>query len=103
MSKDKHRRKRRQFSPEFKADAVQLCLAGDRSITRIARDLDLTETALRSWVRQAEEDGRAQSAGGALTSSEREELRNLRRENRELRPNRDTLRKAAAFFAKEPT
>lgn len=102
MSKSKQRRKRRQFSSEFKADAVQLCLAGDRSIKQIAKDLDLTETSLRSWVRSAEETGSTEQRLDALSSAEREELRALRKENRELRRDREILKKAAAFFARDP-
>ena len=94
------RRKRRAFTPEYKAEAVRLVQAGDRTIHEVAKALDLTETALRSWVRQAEIDA-GRGAPGALTSEEREELGRLRRENRTLRMERDILKKATAFFAKE--
>jgi transposase len=94
------RRKRRHFTPEFKAEAVRLTQAGDRSIPQVAEDLDLTETALRSWVRQGEVDA-GKGPPGALTSSEREELQRLRRENKVLRMEREILKKATAFFAKE--
>ena len=68
------RRKRRKFTPEFRAEVVALCQAGDRSIGQVAKDLDLTETAVREWVRRAEADaGRGRS--GELTSAEREEPR----------------------------
>ena len=93
-------RKRRKFTPEFKAEVVGLCLRGDRSIGQVARDLDLTETAVRAWVKQAEVD-RGEGPAEALTTSEREELRRLRREVRQLREDREILKKAAAFFAKE--
>jgi transposase len=63
--------------------------------------LDLTETALRDWVRQAEIDAGRGTTPGALTTEEREELGRLRRENRTLRMERDILKKATAFFAKE--
>ena len=66
----------------------------------VARELDLTETALRSWVRQAEIDA-SRGASGALTTEEREELGRLRRDNRTWRMERDILKKATAFFAKE--
>jgi transposase len=52
----KQPRARRSFTPEFKAEIVELCQRGDRSIGRVARDFDLTETAVREWVRQAERD-----------------------------------------------
>src|SRR5262245_40843420 len=90
------RRRRRAFSAEFKAEVVQLCRAGDRSIGEVARDLDLTESSVRRWVEQAEiDEGRRQG----LTSDEREELARLRRENRVLREERDILKRATAFFA----
>lgn len=53
----KQRRKRRAFTPEFKAEAVRLCRVGDRSVREVANDLDLTETALREWVRRADAQG----------------------------------------------
>ncbi|MAQ16363.1 MAG: hypothetical protein CMN30_16430 [Sandaracinus sp.] len=94
------KRKRRSFTKEFKAEVVELCERGDRSNGQVVRDLDLTETAVRSWVKQAAVD-RGDGPAGALTTDEREELRRLRRENRQLREDRETLKKAAAFFAKE--
>ena len=94
------RRKRRQFTPEFKAEAVRLAQVGDRSIGQVAIDLDLTETALREWVRRAEVDA-GKGPPGALTTTEREELTRLRRENKRLQMERDILKAAATFFAKE--
>jgi transposase len=79
----KQPRPRRSFTPECKAEIVELCQQGDRSVGRVARDFDLTETAVREWVRQAERD--AGSGDGGLTSAERQELSALRRENRRLR------------------
>jgi transposase len=93
-------RKRRSFTPEFKAETVRLVLDGGKSIPEVARDLDLTESALRLWVHQAKVD-RGQSKPGELTTAEREELQRLRREVKELRIEREILKKAAAFFAKE--
>ena len=93
-------RKRRRFSPEFKAEAVALCRVGDRSIQQVAVDLDLTETALREWVKRSDIDS-GKDKSGALTTSEREELQRLRRENARLQMEREILKKAAAFFAKE--
>ena len=98
--KRKPPRKRRKFTDEFKAEAVQLCRVGDRSIGQVAKDLDLTENALREWVKKADiEVGKGPP--GALTQAEREELARLRKENRRLLIERDILKKAAAFFAKE--
>jgi transposase len=93
-------RVRRSFTPEFKAEIVELCQRGDRSIGQVARDFDLTETAVREWVRQAERDSGTRSDGG-LTSAERQELAVLRRENRQLREDLGVLKRATAFFAKE--
>ena len=93
------RRNRRFFTPEQKADAVRL-VRRVGSVSRVAKDLDLTETALRKWVQQAEID-EGRGADGELTTEEKQELGQLRREVRTLRMERDFLKKAAAFFAKE--
>ncbi len=94
------KRKRRAFTPEFKADAVRLVKAGDRGVAQVAKDLDLTETALREWVKRAEVDA-GKGPAEALTTAEREELQRLRRDNKRLVMECDILKKAAAFFAKE--
>ena len=94
------RRKRRAFTKEFKAETVRLVVDGKRSSAEVARDLDLTESALRQWVRQSEVDaGRGKL--GELTTAEREELARLRREVKTLRLEGEILKRAAAFFAKE--
>ena len=96
------RRKRRKFNPEFKAEAVRLARVGDRSIQQIATDLDLTESALRNWVSQAEVDaGQSPTASEALSTAEKAELSELRREVKKLRQERDILKAAATYFAKE--
>jgi len=92
------RRARRQFTDEFRAGAVRLVIDEHRSIAQVARELDLTESALRLWVDRARAD-RSHGRTG-LTTAEREELSRLRKENRTLRMERDILKKAAAFFAK---
>ena len=92
-------RARRSFTPEFKAEIVGLCQLGDRSVGQVARDFDLTETAVREWVKQDELDKGGRTDG--LTSNEREELARLRRENRRLQGDVDLLKRARAFFAKE--
>jgi transposase-like protein len=94
------RRKRRAFTPEFKAEAVRLCRVGDRTIAQIAGDLDLTETALREWVKRADIDA-GKGPPEALTTAEREELAKLRRDNKRLTMERDILKAAATLFAKE--
>jgi len=93
------RRPRRHFSDEFKAGAVRLVLDEGKTVGAVARELDLTETALRTWVERA----RADRTGGktGLTTAEREELARLRKENRILHEEREILKKATAFFAKQ--
>jgi len=93
-------RKRRSFTPEFKAEIVELCQRGDRSAGQVAKDFDLTETAVREWVKQAERDAGTREDGG-LTSVERRELAELRAENRRLREDVDILKRARIFFARE--
>jgi len=94
----KRQRSRRSFSKEFKAEVVALVRSGDKTIPEVCRDLDLTETAVRGWVRQVEIDGGRQVG---LSASEREELARLRKEVRVLREERDILKRATAFFARE--
>jgi transposase len=92
------KRTRRRFPPEFKAGAVRLVLDESRTVGSVARELDLTASALALWVRR-EEAERSKGRTG-LTRDEREELVRLRKENRELRMEREVLKKATAFFAK---
>ena len=92
------RRARRRFSGEFKAGAVRLVLDEGKTVGAVARELDLTASALGSWVSRAQADRTKGKTG--LTTEERAELSILRKENRELRMERDILKKAAAFFAK---
>ena len=94
----KRRRPRRQFDEEFRSQAVRLVLDEGKSVGAVARDLDLTASALRLWVNRARADRTHGKTG--LTTAEREELARLRKENRELRTEREILKKAAAFFAK---
>ena len=95
-------RKRRSFSAEFKAEAVRLCKVGDRSVGQVSRDLDLTEGALREGVNRADVEA-GEGPLGALTAVEREELGRLRKQVKRLEMEREILKKAAAFFAKEST
>ena len=94
------KRKRRGFSDEFKAETVRLVRDSGKTVGAVARELDLTETAVRRWVAQST-PGATETAVGVLTRAEREELGQLRREVRTLRMERDILKKATAFFAKE--
>ena len=84
-----------RYTSEFKAEAVRLVRSSSDSVTKIARDLGVTQQSLRNWVQAA-----LPSVSPPLTDDERSELRRLRRENRELRMERDILKKATAFFAK---
>ena len=93
-------RPRRSFTPEFKAEIVELRQRGERSVGRVAKDFDLTETAVREWLKQAERD--AGTGDGGLTTTEKDELAALRRENRRLREDGDILKRATAFFASMP-
>jgi transposase len=94
----KKQRRRRSFTPEFKAEIVELCRRGDRSIGQVAKDFDLTETNVRTWVKQTEID---QGERPGLSTEEREELTRLRRQNRRLEIDNETLKRATAFFARE--
>ena len=93
------RRTRRRFSDEFKAGAVRLVLDEGKPVGAVARDLDLTPSALGVWVKH-EQAERTKGKSG-LMKEEREELARLRKENRILAEERDILKKAAAFFAKQ--
>jgi transposase len=98
--------KRRQYTEEFKTEAVRLLKGGERTLAQIAREIGVSETTLWGWAyrgkrARAKGEVERQTEGGALRMSEREELRKLRRENAVLREEREILKKATAFFAKE--
>jgi transposase len=95
-------RPRRSFTTEFKAEIVELCQRGDRSVGQVARDFDLTETAVREWVKQAERDAGTRTDGG-LTTAERDELNELRRDNRRLREDVEILKRGGCRTNREPT
>jgi transposase len=92
-------RPRRFFPPEYKAEVVELIRSTGKTVGQVAKELDLTETAVREWVKRADLDAGRRTDG--LMTGEREELRRLRRENRDLGEEREILRKAAVFFARE--
>lgn len=86
------------YPEEFRREAIELVRLNEKPLVQIAKDLGVSDMTLRNWIKQADVDaGKRQG----LTSDEREELRALRRENRTLRMEREILKKAAAFFAKE--
>ena len=93
MSKKKQTRRR--FTPEFKAETVKLVKQSNRTMGDIAMELGISSKSVGEWVRLAEE------SGDVIAEDERVELRRLRKENRELRMEREILAKATAFFAKE--
>jgi transposase len=90
----------KRYTPEFKRDAVELVRSSARTVTEVARDLGVSGESLRAWVNQAKVD-QGEGSAGALTSAEKEELRRLRRENREQQQTIEILKKGLAFFAKE--
>ncbi len=98
-SGSKQRRSRRSFTNEFKEGAVSLVLDRGKSISQVGRDLDVAQSVVAGWVKQA----RANRSGGktGLTTEERAELTRLRRELKTVTMERDLLKKAAAFFAKQ--
>jgi len=93
-------KRRRSFGKEFRLEAVKLVKEGGLSVNAAARDLGIYAASLRRWVQQYEID-HGKGPAGAMTSQEKEELRRLRQENRQLRMEREILKKATAFFAKE--
>jgi transposase len=93
-------RKRPRYTAEFKAEAARLFRESGKSLKETARDIGVAATTLAAWTKQAEVDAR-RGPKGALTTEEREELIRLRRENRQVKQERDFLKKASAFFARE--
>lgn len=89
-----------RYPDAFRMEAVELVRTGERSLPQIARDLGINDQTLRNWVKRAEIDA-GRGAPSELTTDERAELARLRRENRVLQQERDILKKAAAWFAKE--
>ena len=92
------KRTRRNFTETFKAEAIRLAKGGDGNLAAVARDLDVHVTTLRDWMRQEQ---RPQSSSETLSASERLELVQLRKDNAMLKMEREILKKAATFFAKE--
>jgi transposase-like protein len=100
MSAETKKRARRNHTPEFKAETVRLVRSGARTVAQVSLDLGLADSLIRGWVRQADADA-GQGAPGVLTTGEKEELSRLRQEVKVLRIEREILKRAATFFAKE--
>ncbi len=90
-----------KYPEEFRRESVQLVLTTDKSMAEVARDLGINYKTLGNWVRSEQATTARDQAPGALSESERVELRRLKKENAELKVEREILRKAAAYFAKE--
>ena len=93
--------KRPSYTPEFKAGAVRLIVEEGRAVSQVAQELGISQTALREWLIASKSAPGGDLESGALTGAERAELARLRRENRILTQEREILKKAAAFFARE--
>lgn len=98
MSKNQTRRSRRRYTPEFKAEVVELVRTPGNSVSQVARELDLTPSAVRAWVAASDP-----KESPLADNPESEELKQLRADNKRLRMERDILVKATAFFVKEST
>jgi len=99
MAKRKTRRERRIFTDEYKQHVLELVRAGDKSISQICRELDLTQSAVHKWIK-ADQKINGTMNQNSLSESDQEELQRLRAENKQLKMERDILKKATAFFAK---
>ena len=100
MAREQMKRIRRAHTAEFKSETVRLVREGGRTVVQVAKELGLADSLVRNWLRQAEVDAGVGPVG-ALTTAEKEELSHLRREVKVLRMEREILKRAATFFAKE--
>ena len=100
MAKRKIRRERRSFNDEYKQQVLELVRAGDKSVSQICRDLDLTESSVRKWIK-SDQTSNGIMTQNSLSESDQQELERLRTENKRLKTERDILKKATAFFARE--
>lgn len=102
MSKNKQKRQRRKYSTEYKAEVVRVCRDSGKSPETIGKELGLGGSLVRNWVNQAKVDAGG-GGKGALTTTERDELAELRKEVRHLRQEREILKRATVCFVKEAT
>ena len=100
MAKRKTRRERRSFNDEYKQQVLELIRAGDKSVSAICKDLDLTESTVRRWVKLDQETNGIMTQN-SLSETDQQELQRLRAENKRLKTEREILKKATAFFVRE--
>ena len=100
MVKRKTSRERRSFTEEYKQQVLELVRAGDKTFSQICGELDLTESSVRHWIKKDQEANGPMSQN-SLSETDQQELARLRTENKRLKMERDILKKATAFFAKE--
>ena len=100
MAKRKTRRERRSFSDEYKQQVLELIRAGDKSVSAICRELDLTESTVRRWI-ELDQKSNGIMTQNSLSETDQEELHRLRAENKRLKTEREILKKATAFVVKE--
>ena len=100
MAKRKTRRERRSFSDEYKQQVLELIRAGDKSVSAVCRELDLTESTVRRWI-ELDQKSNGIMTQNSLSETDQEELHRLRAENKRLKTEREILKKATAFFVKE--
>ena len=94
---------RRAFSPEFKREAVQLLQRPGGSVNQVAKEMEINQSVLRRWVEQFESGAWEKAPGKELKAAQTQELEKLRRELSRVKMERDILKKALAYFAKEPS
>ena len=100
MASRKARRERRAFNDEYKQQVLELISTGDKSVSQVCRDLDLTESSVRKWIK-TDQSTNGIMTQNSLSETDQQELVRLRSENKRLKMERDILKKATAFFAKE--
>ena len=100
MAKRKTRRERRTFNDEYKQQVLELIRAGDKSVSQICRDLDLTPSAVHLWIK-ADQDANGTMIQNSLSETDQQELERLRAENKRLKTEREILKKATAFVCHE--
>ena len=101
MTEKKPRRARRNMDPAFKLQVVKMIRESGLTVTQVCKDLDLTDSAVRSWLKQFDEEAAGRPGIGRPLTPEQQRIRQLEAENRQLRSDCELLKKASAFFARE--